>query len=142
MLFAIDSVNANETLLPNITLGFDIRDTCYSGNIGVDEIIDMTNGSRDASVPTIGIVGAASSRVSIPVADLGSMRQILPVSFASTSPLLSNRVRYPFFIVQSHQITFKHRQSLTSYNTLTGPKFQSFMLEMHTDSLGHRRFDR
>ena len=29
MLFAIDSVNANETLLPNITLGFDIRDTCF-----------------------------------------------------------------------------------------------------------------
>ena len=29
MLFAIDSVNADETLLPNITLGFDIRDTCY-----------------------------------------------------------------------------------------------------------------
>ena len=97
MLFAIDSVNANETLLPNITLGFDIRDSCYSGNIGVDEAIDMTNGSRDASVPTIGIVGAASSRVSIPVADLGSTRQILQVSFASTSPLLSSRVRYPFF---------------------------------------------
>jgi len=97
MLFAIDSVNANETLLPNITLGFDIRDSCYNETIGLDEAIDMTNGSREASVPTIGIVGAASSRVSIPVADLGSMHQILQVSFASTSPLLSNRVRYPFF---------------------------------------------
>ena len=41
MLFAIDTVNSNESLLPNITLGFDIRDTCYSENIGLDETIDV-----------------------------------------------------------------------------------------------------
>ena len=72
MLFAIDSVNADESLLPNITLGFDIRDTCYSENIALDEMIDViisgnqlnvagcqsTNmGSTNASIiPTVGIV--------------------------------------------------------------------------------------
>ena len=112
MLFAIDSVNANETLLPNITLGFDIRDTCFSDKIGLDEAIDViisgnlleveectstSMGSANASVTTIGIVGPGASRVSIPVANLGRLFQVLTVSFGSTSPKLSNRERYPFF---------------------------------------------
>ena len=114
MLFAIDSVNANETLLPNITLGFDIRDSCYSENIGLDETIDViisgnqldvgsngcesTNmGSTNASIPTVGIVGAAASRVSIPVASLGRLFEVPQVSFASTSPTLSGRETYSYF---------------------------------------------
>ena len=97
MLFAIDSINANETLLPNITLGFDIRDTCFIERIGLDEVIDVINGSRDTSVLTLGIVGAAASRVSIPVARLGSIYQIPQVSFSSTSPFLSNRTKFPYF---------------------------------------------
>ena len=30
MLYAIDRINSDPTLLPNITFGFDIQDTCYS----------------------------------------------------------------------------------------------------------------
>ena len=114
MLFAIDTVNANESLLPNITLGFDIRDSCYSENIGLDETIDIiisgdqldvescdcesTNmGSTNASIPTVGIVGAAASRVSIPVAGLGRLFEVPQVSFASTSPTLSGRETYTYF---------------------------------------------
>ena len=114
MLFAIDSVNANDTLLPNITLGFDIRDTCHSENIGLDEAIHViTSGgqldvdscdcestnvwSTNASIPTIGIVGAATSRVNIPVASLGRLFQVPQVSYGSTSPILSNREKYSYF---------------------------------------------
>ena len=97
MLFAIDSVNANETLLPNISLGFDIRDTCFSDQIGLDEAIDVINGSRDSATPTVGIVGAGGSRVNMAVARVGRLYQIPQVSFSSTSPLLSNRVEYSFF---------------------------------------------
>ena len=114
MLFAIDSVNANETLLPNISLGFDIRDTCFSEKIGLDEAIDViisgnqldvescdcdstTMGSTNASIPTVGIVGAAASRVSIPVAGLGRLFEVPQVSYSSTSPILSTRETYSYF---------------------------------------------
>ena len=113
MLFAIDSVNADDNLLPNITLGFDIRDTCYSENIALDEMIDViisgnqlnvagcqsTNmGSTNASIiPTVGIVGTSVSRVSIPVASLGRLFQVPQVSFAATTPILNNRETYSYF---------------------------------------------
>ena len=41
MLFALDSINADSELLANLTVGYDIRDTCYSTNIGLDEAIDL-----------------------------------------------------------------------------------------------------
>ena len=107
MLFAIDSVNADETLLPNITLGFDIRDSCYSENIGLDEAIDVIISgnqlniagcqSTNASILTVGIVGTSASRVSIPVASLGRLFQVPQVSYSSTSPILSNRETYSYF---------------------------------------------
>ena len=101
LLFAIDSVNANTTLLPGIQLGYDIRDTCYSQNIGLDEAIDLiitgndinlesctasSNVSEITNAPMLGIVGARSSGVSRPVASLTRLFQVPQISPASTYP--------------------------------------------------------
>ena len=116
MLFALDLINANDSLLPGVELGYDIRDTCNSETVGLDEAIDLiitgsslniescesvtsigVNGTRNVSVPTSGIVGAASSRVSVPVASLGRLFRMPQVSYASSSALLSDRSRYEYF---------------------------------------------
>ena len=120
MLFALDMVNADPELLPGIELGYDIRDTCNSENIGLDESIDLiitgsqldiqscqsaviANGGNATaedsflSAPTSGLVGAASSRVSVPVASLSRLFRTPQVSYASSSAILSNRDRYEFF---------------------------------------------
>ena len=123
MLFAIDNINNDPSLLSGLTLGYDIRDTCNSENIGLDESIDLIiTGSRldiescqSAATmsmgqmnkpdnvsfvlpsPTVGLVGAASSQVSVPVASLARLFQIPQVSYASSSAILSNRDRYGFF---------------------------------------------
>ena len=119
MLFAIDRINADQELLAGFTLGFDIRDTCNSENIGLDETIDLIitgsqldiescqpnmrmgqNGTEELiySVPTSGIVGAAASRVSVPIASLVRLFDTPQVSYASSSAILSNRDRYGYFI--------------------------------------------
>lgn len=118
MLFAIDKINSNNSLLPGLTLGYDIRDTCSSENIGLDETVDlvitssqldiescqsaitMAANSTNSSVmdaPTSGIVGAASSRVSVPVASLVRLFTTPQISYASSSAILSNRDRYGYF---------------------------------------------
>ena len=114
MLFALDKINSDPTILPDLEIGYDIRDTCNSETIGLDEAIDLiitgsnlniescesvlansTNGT--ASVPTSGIIGAASSRVSVPVASLGRLFRMPQVSYASSSALLNDRERYGYF---------------------------------------------
>ena len=116
MLYAIDRINSDPTLLPNITLGFDIRDTCNSENVGLDESIDLVieadseldasscnqdlttsgNGSA-ATIPTSFVIGAAASAVSVPVATLLRLFQLPQVSYSSSSATLNNRERYTYF---------------------------------------------
>ena len=115
MLFALDRINADTELLQGIELGYDIRDTCFSENIGLDEALDLivsgerldvgscdsstVTGRRNASesVNTVGIVGAGASKVSVPVASLGRLFEMPQVCYASSSPLLSNRDKYSYF---------------------------------------------
>ena len=118
ILFAIDTINANPNLLGNLTLGFDVRDTCTADRIGLDEALDLIiTGSQfniesctsnspgggvgqngtEYPVPTLGIIGAANSAVSVPVASLTRLFSIPQISHLSTSILLNDRNRYPFF---------------------------------------------
>ena len=113
MLFALDKINADPALLPGLELGYDVRDTCNSETVGLDETIDLIiTGSElnlescesaaagnvsSTTVPTSGIVGAASSRVSVPVASLARLFRTPQVSYASSSALLSDRTRYGYF---------------------------------------------
>ena len=113
MLFTIDHINADPALLPNLTLGYDIRDTCFIESIGLDEAFELATNSQQAtqlsqcqadspsnqSIPLLGLIGAAASRVSIPVASLGRLFEIPQVSYASTSTDLSNQreEKYTFF---------------------------------------------
>ena len=108
MLYAIDTINSDPTLLPNITLGYDIRDTCMSFNIALDETADLLLFGRQLEIGSCtannetdslfaGVVGASASFVSRPVASLLRIFQIPQVSYSSSSPLLSNRDRYSYF---------------------------------------------
>ena len=107
MLYALDLINSDDFLLPNITLGYDIRDTGYLENIGLDEALDLIiTGSRlditscqainNSNAPTLGIVGAAASRVSVPVAGLCRLFNIPQVinSQVFSTQLCNNFVFY------------------------------------------------
>ena len=109
-LYAIDCINDDPNLLPNVTLGYDIRDTCNSENIALDETLDIlvrdTRIQLEDTTPDVqkvdsfllGIVGSATSAVSVPVATVLRLFEITQVSYLATSPLLNNRDRYSYFM--------------------------------------------
>jgi len=115
MLFALDLINADTQLLPGLEIGYDIRDTCGRENVGLDEVIGLIitggqvevescqpattsmNENITSTLATFGLVGAASSSVSIPVANLGRLFQVPQVSYSSSSRVLSDRNRYTYF---------------------------------------------
>ena len=108
MLHAIDSINADSTLLPNLTMGYDIRDTCKRENVALDETISMIfNGEEDIDscqadnvtrqCPVSVIIGAYESYISIPLASLLHLFKKPQVTFGASSTALSNRELYSYF---------------------------------------------
>lgn len=98
MLFAIEEINNDPDLLPNITLGMKIYDTCRSQTIAADrakDIIKYTLVDHDA--PLAGVIGPFVSDVSIAVANLLRVFNIPQVSYGSTSADLSNKEIYSYF---------------------------------------------
>ncbi|XP_062575063.1 metabotropic glutamate receptor 3-like [Saccostrea cucullata] len=110
MLYTLDVINANPKLLPGVTLGVLAKDDCDRDIYGLEQAVDFIRGSianiggseykcHDGSDPVIpGVIGAPSSVTSIQVANLLKLFKIPQVSFFSTSTVLSNRDRYPFFL--------------------------------------------
>lgn len=101
MVFAIQRINNDRTLLPNLTLGFDIRDTCVNQDTALQHSLDFLNvdvGGRSRQGKGIsGVIGAASSQVSIYVANLLRLFEIPQISYASTARVLSDKSRYEYF---------------------------------------------
>ena len=111
-LYSLDSINNDSSLLPNTTLGYDIRDSCLNVDVAVEEVVDLSLGSSqledncvtsaDAdnqtdSVPISAIIGEQVSFVSIPVASFLSIAGIPQISYLSTSVLLNDRTAFPYF---------------------------------------------
>ena len=40
-LYLLDRINSDNDLLPNLTLGYDIRDTCLSSSVALGESLDL-----------------------------------------------------------------------------------------------------
>ena len=76
MAFAIDEINRNSNLLPNVTLGYSLYDNCLQIGIGIGAALTLVSGQEEqvtleencvGTPPVLGIVGDASSSSSIAI---------------------------------------------------------------------------
>lgn len=121
----VDEINANRTLLPNITLGIEIRDSCWYSPIALDQSIEFirdainmnedvssgnaTNASSTSSDPDclkpsktlknlVGVIGPGSSTVTIQVQNLLQLFSIPQIGYSATSRDLSDKSFYRYFM--------------------------------------------
>ncbi|KAM3878123.1 metabotropic glutamate receptor 7 [Diretmus argenteus] len=114
MMYALDQINSDEELLPNVTLGARVLDTCSRDTYALEQSLTFvqaliqkdtsdvrcTNGEPPVFVKpekVVGVIGASASSVSIMVANILRLFQIPQISYASTAPELSDDRRYDFF---------------------------------------------
>ncbi|XP_041349875.1 metabotropic glutamate receptor 3-like isoform X2 [Gigantopelta aegis] len=117
MLFTIDQINRNNTILPGIKLGASVYDTCARATYALEQSLEFIRASftsLDASEfvcmdgstarakhePTAvaGVIGGSYSTVSIQVANLLRLFKLPQVSYASTSAALSDKTRFDYFV--------------------------------------------
>ncbi|KAM9852847.1 uncharacterized protein ACBR49_003713 [Aulostomus maculatus] len=105
MVFAIKELNRNSNLLPDVTLGFSLYDTCDKG-IGFRAGLSSVSGREEqftlnetcvGTPPVLGIVGDSSSTQSIAISSVVSLYRVPMVSYFSTCACLSNRQKFPSF---------------------------------------------
>ena len=88
-----------------MTLAFEIRDTCTQANYALEQSLNYVSarnlriGPENGTILGVsGVVGAASSSVSIAVANLLRLFNIPQISPASTAALLSDKTRFDYFL--------------------------------------------
>ncbi|KAK9958631.1 hypothetical protein ABG768_010742 [Culter alburnus] len=105
MAFAIDEINKNPNLLPNITLGYHVYDNCVMLGMAFRAAISLASGTEESfsnlnctgPPPVIGIVGDSSSTASIAISSILGLFRVPIVSHYATCSCLSDRKKYPSF---------------------------------------------
>lgn len=113
---ALEEINSDPKILPNITLGWDIRDSCWYSPIALEQSIDFIKnsiagseenqlndslpscGSKSKEKPIAGLIGPGSSQNTIQVQNMLQMFHIPQIGYSATSMDLSNKNLYKYFL--------------------------------------------
>ncbi|XP_072254976.1 extracellular calcium-sensing receptor-like [Pyxicephalus adspersus] len=102
----MEEINKNPNLLPNVSLGFQIFDSCRVLQKELEGTLWMTTGLTKP-IPNfqcqkrkepVAIIGYSTSTFSILMAHILRVMKIPQISHISTSFLLSDRTQFPFFL--------------------------------------------
>ncbi|XP_053305870.1 vomeronasal type-2 receptor 26-like [Spea bombifrons] len=103
--FAVDEINRDPDLLPDITLGYHAYDSCGSAQKAIKDVIQILSGTEweipNYSCPgrgnIAGFIGDRQSLTTLPMAQILSVYGYPQISYGTSDPQLSDRVSYPYF---------------------------------------------
>ncbi|XP_066475305.1 metabotropic glutamate receptor 5 isoform X2 [Tiliqua scincoides] len=118
MLHTLERINRDQALLPNITLGCEIRDSCWHSAVALEQSIefirdslisseeeeglmkcvDGSSSSYHAKKPIVGVIGPGSSSVAIQVQNLLQLFNIPQIAYSATSMDLSDKTLFKYFM--------------------------------------------
>ncbi|XP_071953154.1 uncharacterized protein [Antedon mediterranea] len=104
-MWAIDEVNKNISILPDINIGAIAFDTCGLPEKArrdvtnfVSKAVEYRSGYPKDSIRVTGIIGGETSDSSIEIADVITPLNISQISYAATSEVLNDVNKYPYFM--------------------------------------------
>eukprot|EP00079_Xenopus_tropicalis_P010877 XP_002936167.3 PREDICTED: vomeronasal type-2 receptor 26-like [Xenopus tropicalis] len=104
-IFAIEEINSNQNILPNVTLGFHIHDSRANERKAISSTFSMLTGSSDYvpnykctqnRIPSA-FIGHLLSSVSNVMYQITSIYGFPQVSYGAVDPAFSDRIRFPLF---------------------------------------------
>ncbi|XP_077118695.1 extracellular calcium-sensing receptor-like [Ranitomeya variabilis] len=103
--FAVEEINNNPNVLPNVTLGLQAYDSCDALHLDLAGSLQILSGSHTAvpnyrclsDVPLTAVIGAAVSTHSILLAHILGLYRYPQISHLSTSRVLSDHKTFPSF---------------------------------------------
>ncbi|XP_066540698.1 extracellular calcium-sensing receptor-like [Hoplias malabaricus] len=109
MVFAIEEINMNPTLLPGVTLGYRILDSCDHVHTSLQSALSLINGSSEVEesasaphclsrAPVPAVIGLASSTPTRAVAHILGRFEIPLISYFATCTCLTDKHVYPSFL--------------------------------------------
>ncbi|XP_033024067.1 vomeronasal type-2 receptor 26-like [Lacerta agilis] len=105
LVFAVDEINKNPRLLPNVSLGFHIYDSYFDSKMTYRNTLDLLFKSHHF-VPNyrcsiqknvIGVVGGLSSDTSWCMANVLGLFKMPQISYGSFEPVINDGTKYPSF---------------------------------------------
>ncbi|XP_030626698.1 metabotropic glutamate receptor 1 [Chanos chanos] len=121
MFYTLDRINSDPNLLPNISLGCEIRDSCWHSSVALEQSIEFIRDSlisiredKDGAKwcidgtpssqppptkkPIAGVIGPGSSSVAIQVQNLLQLFNIPQIAYSATSIDLSDKTLFKYFL--------------------------------------------
>ncbi|XP_077309575.1 vomeronasal type-2 receptor 1-like [Lithobates pipiens] len=104
-LFAIDQINKNPTILPNVTLGYHLYDSCSDPGKAIKSVLQILSGPGE-TIPNYscrdhqklaGFIGDQSSTTSLPIAQMLSVYNHVQISYGVMDDFVIDRAVFPSF---------------------------------------------
>ncbi|CAB1335547.1 unnamed protein product [Coregonus sp. 'balchen'] len=170
MFHTLDRINSDPNLLPNITLGCEIRDSCWHSSVALEQSIEFIRDSlisiRDddnkdgtsrqwcidgtpasqpptTKKPIAGVIGPGSSSVAIQVQNLLQLFNIPQIAYSATSIDLSDKTLFKYFLRVVPSDTLQARAILDIVKRYNW----TYVSAVHTEdkiysNAGEKHFDR
>ncbi|OCT99178.1 hypothetical protein XELAEV_18004965mg [Xenopus laevis] len=103
--FTVDKINKNMDLLPNITLGYNVYDSCGDPRLAIGSVLQILSGPGNVAPnyycqdkgQIAGFIGDRSTISSLPIAQLLGIYGYSQISYGATDPVLNDRTLYPYY---------------------------------------------
>ncbi|XP_075451019.1 vomeronasal type-2 receptor 26-like [Ascaphus truei] len=116
-VFAVEEINKQSKLLPNITLGFQIYDSCLMENKAIESALSILTGavkavpnySCDLNSKVVAFIGHMMSSSTYSLAGLTGIYRYPQISYGAMDPIFNDRIQFPSFYrtVPNERIQYK-----------------------------------